>query len=497
MKGVKLQFNRENVLVYISYFLWVILLVCSMLMMGVMKKSRLFPTKIIISCCALCIIVLAFLLFLSRRKQNWSCILASVISIFIISATIFAVCMIRNVLNTLNNLTSTGIQTESVIAVVLKDSLVTDIGETGNLRFGDYFDSDKELRKEAYKKIGEMNGNQDLSANPYQSILELSSALINNDIDIAVFNKGYSGILEEALPEFSNNTRIIYESDFAVHANADEKVEKTQAESIDTKEKQIFGESINVYISGIYIEEEKKKKSRSDVNIIMTVNPFTNTILLTTTPRDYFVYIPEVSGDMRDKLTHAGIYGVDASIRTLENLYGVDIDNYLRINFDSLIELVDAIGGIDVYSEYAFSGRGYTFEEGINHLNGEEALVFARERYAFSEGDNQRGKNQMAVIQAIIDKLQSPAILKNSEDVLHVVEESMQTDFTADEISEMISWQLANAKEWNVEQQAVYGSGDMQQTYSMRGMELYVMWPDDYSVTQAAERIMEVKKEKE
>ena len=107
------------------------------------------------------------------------------------------------------------------------------------------------------------------------------------------------------------------------------------------------------------------------------------------------------------------------------------------------------------------------------------------------------GKNQMAVIQAIIDKLQSPAILKNSEDVLHVVEESMQTDFTADEISEMISWQLANAKEWNVEQQAVYGSGDMQQTYSMRGMELYVMWPDDYSVTQAAERIMEVKKEKE
>jgi LCP family protein required for cell wall assembly len=229
----------------------------------------------------------------------------------------------------------------------------------------------------------------------------------------------------------------------------------------------------------------------------MTVNPKMHKILLTTTPRDYYVYIPEVSGDMRDKLTHAGIYGVEASMRTLGNLYDIEVGDYIRINFDSVIRLVDALGGVDVNSDYAFTtrGGGYSFNEGLNHLNGEQALAFSRERYAFKDGDNQRGRNQMAVLTAMLNKLQSPALLKNPGEVLDVVGESMQTSFTRDEITGLISWQLSEGQSWEITRQAVSGHGDSQQTYSMKGTNLYVMWPDEESVAEASEKIKEITEE--
>jgi LCP family protein required for cell wall assembly len=246
-----------------------------------------------------------------------------------------------------------------------------------------------------------------------------------------------------------------------------------------------------VLISGIDVNGPISTTSRSDVNILMTVNPLTHKILLTTTPRDYYVYIPEISGDMRDKLTHAGIYGVKTSMRTLEELYGIKISDYVRINFDSLINLVDALGGVDVDSEYDFESYGFQFHKGINHLDGEQALAFSRERYAFSSGDNQRGQNQMLVLTAILDKLQSPALLKNPSGVLEVMGSSMQTSFTTDQITELISWQLDNGQGWEIERQAVTGTGDSQQTFSMKGTDLYVMWPDEEAVSEAAAKIAE------
>ena len=221
----------------------------------------------------------------------------------------------------------------------------------------------------------------------------------------------------------------------------------------------------------------------------MTVNPRTHKILLTTTPRDYFVLIPGVSGDQRDKLTHAGIYGIRTSMRTLQNLYGIDITNYIRINFDSLIQLVDALDGVDVDSEFEFDSMGFHFVQGTNHLNGEQALAFSRGRYAFETGDNQRGKNQMLVLTAIINKLQSPALLKNPSNVLDVVGRSMQTSIPSSQIRKVISWQLDNPQGWSISRQAVTGTDDNQQTFSMPGTSLYVMWPDEASVTNAARAI--------
>ena len=232
--------------------------------------------------------------------------------------------------------------------------------------------------------------------------------------------------------------------------------------------------------------------SRSDVNILMTVNPLTHQILLTTTPRDYYVYIPGISGDERDKLTHAGIYGVKASMRTLENLYGTQISDYIRINFDSLIRLVDALGGVDVYSEFDFKSGEYSFNKGTNHLDGEQALAFCRNRYAFASGDVQRGKNQMLVLTAIINKLMSPALLKNPSGVLDVVGSSMQTSISSNEITDAIAWQLDTGADWSISRQSVTGTGDSEQTFSMKGIDLYVMWPDEDSVSKAAEGIREL-----
>ena len=247
----------------------------------------------------------------------------------------------------------------------------------------------------------------------------------------------------------------------------------------------------NILISGIDVSGPISTTSRSDVNIIMTVNPLDHRILLTTTPRDYYVFIPGISGDERDKLTHAGVYGIKTSMRTLENLYDVGISDYIRINFDSLIQLVDALGGVDVNSEVEFSSGDYYFRRGMNHLNGEEALAFSRSRHQFGSGDNQRGQNQMLVLTAILNKLQSPDLLRDPSEVLDVVGRSMQTSFTSEEIANVISWQLDSGHGWDIGRQAVTGTGDSQQTFSMGGTDLYVMWPDEESVSSASEKMKE------
>lgn len=200
---------------------------------------------------------------------------------------------------------------------------------------------------------------------------------------------------------------------------------------------------------------------------------------------------------MRDKLTHAGIYGVKTSMRTLEELYETDIQHFIRINFDSLVLLVDALGGVDVYSEYSFDARGYSFYKGTNHMNGEQALAFSRARYAFAQGDKQRGRNQTLVLTAIINKLMSPALLKNPSGVLDVVGKSMQTSIQTAQITKAIAWQLDSGEGWDIDRQSVDGTGDSEQTFSMQGINSYVMWPDEDSVSRASEKIREVMGENE
>ena len=264
-------------------------------------------------------------------------------------------------------------------------------------------------------------------------------------------------------------------------------VKKTSSDKTLTDEKGVF----TMYISGIDTFGDISTKSRSDVNIIAVVNANTHQVLLVSTPRDYFVPL-SISGGVKDKLTHAGIYGIDVSKDTLGMLYDIDMDYYFRVNFSGFEGIIDALGGITVQSDYDFvSDEKFHFNKGTNNLNAEQALSFARERHAFAEGDRQRGKDQMEVIKGVIQKLQTPAVLQNFNELMKGLEGSFQTDMPYDALSNLVKDQLSDGGSWNVKSYSVDGSGAMSPTYSM-SQKLYVMIPDQSTMNQAKTMIQQV-----
>lgn len=260
----------------------------------------------------------------------------------------------------------------------------------------------------------------------------------------------------------------------------------------------ITKESFVIYLSGVDTRGELTENARSDVNILAAVNPATKRVALINTPRDYYV---DLAGtDSKDKLTHAGLYGVETSMATLGGLYGVSVDHYIRINFAGFIQIIDALGGVDVYSDQAFTSVGSpgyydptTFVEGWNHLDGKSALAFARERHAFASGDIQRGINQMKVIDAMLNKIKSPALLMGFSKIMDAASDCFVTSFSQDQISALVRMQLSDLAEWEIESYTVTGSSSSStKCYSAKGQKLYVMKPDDASVNKAKEMIASV-----
>ena len=260
----------------------------------------------------------------------------------------------------------------------------------------------------------------------------------------------------------------------------------------------ITKEPFVLYLSGVDTRGDLTEKARSDVNIIAAVNPVTKQVVLINTPRDYYVDLAGTNS--KDKLTHAGLYGVQTSMDTLGNLYGVNVEHYIRINFAGFIDIVDALGGVDVYSDQAFTSVGSpgyydptTFVEGWNHLDGKAALAFARERHAFKTGDVQRGINQMKVIDAMLNKIKSPALLMGFSKIMDAAADCFVTSFSQDQISALVRMQLSDFAEWNIERYTVTGtSGSSTKCYSAKGQKLYVMKPDEASVAKAKEMIAAV-----
>lgn len=260
----------------------------------------------------------------------------------------------------------------------------------------------------------------------------------------------------------------------------------------------ITKEPFVVYLSGVDTRGDLTEKARSDVNILAAVNPVTKQVVLINTPRDYYVDLAGTNS--KDKLTHAGLYGVQTSMDTLGNLYGVDVQHYIRINFAGFINIVDALGGVDVYSDQAFTSVGSpgyydptTFAEGWNHLDGKSALAFARERHAFASGDIQRGINQMKVIDAMMNKIKSPTVLMSFSKLMDAVSDCFVTSLSQEQISALVRMQLASLSDWDIQSYTVTGTGGKSsQCYSAKGQSLYVMKPDENSVNQAKELIASV-----
>jgi len=268
---------------------------------------------------------------------------------------------------------------------------------------------------------------------------------------------------------------------------------KTKSEN-EAKEVNVVSEPFSIYITGIDTYGDISSVSRSDVNIVMTVNPKTKQILLTSIPRDYYVQLHGTTGS-RDKLTHAGIYGTDMSVQTIEDLLGIEINYYIKVNFSSFIDIINAIGGIEVYSKYEFTSiDGYHYQQGYNELNGEEALSFARERKAFMEGDRQRGADQQAVIEAMIKKMSNKSILTKYESLLDSIDGKFQTNMNYKKITSLIKMQLDDMSSWNVVSIALDGSNGSEYTYTGGNQKLYVMIPDESTIDNASSLINAVLK---
>lgn len=442
--------------------------------------SGMMPMKFI-----MIIIAVAFVMFLMTFglqfvRSSGANLAGMVLSVFFLA--VFAVCtaVFLSANGTLADVGGATYKTDNMLVVVRADDPAETITDAKDYLFGRLTSIDQENTDKMIDEIRD-NVGQEISILQYDTVQEEGQALLDGEIEAAIYNEAYASVIEETIEGYSDKIKILH--NYGI---------KTK---IEVEEDRSVEKPFNVYISGIDVSGPITTSSRSDVNIIMSVNPKTKKILLTTTPRDYYVEIPEVSGGQRDKLTHAGIYGVDRSMATLEDLYGIDITYYARVNFTSLIKIVDALGGVDVNSEYAFSAGGYSFSKGMNHMDGKKALAFSRERHSFSDGDNQRGKNQEAVLAAIIQKAASPAILTSANQILGSIGDSVETNMTHDEMAQLINMQLSSGGAWGVESQAATGRGDTQPCFSSGSQKLYVMWPNEAIVEDLSRKMEQVLEE--
>ena len=381
----------------------------------------------------------------------------------------------------MDEISSLDYRTDNMVVAVKADDAAESLRDMENYRFGIQNGADLDNTEKMLEDI-EKNLNREIKVQEYSNIQEEAEALLAGRVEAAVYNDAFTSILEENIEDYSSKVKVIYQY------GVETPVEKQETETADVQK------PFNVYVSGIDVNGPITTTSRSDVNIIVSVNPEEHKILLTTTPRDYYVTIPGISGEQRDKLTHAGIYGVDKSMETLENLYGIDIAYYVKVNFTSVVKIVDALGGVDVNSPYEFTTThgNYQIKQGMNHLNGEMALGFVRERYSFASGDNQRGKNQEILLEALINKAMSPAILNNMGSLISTLGENVETNMGTDQMSRLISQQLSDGSSWTIESQAAIGAGDTQACFSSGSQPLYVMWPNDNSVNTISQKIKDM-----
>ena len=452
----------------------VLQLLVSVIFVGILYNSGMIPNKYLLAGSAVLLVLFA-VTFGMQYIQNKAHVIGTILSILVSVALAAGAYYFINVHQTISNIGGASYKTDNMIVVVRKEDSAQSILEASDYIFGIQTSADQSNNEKMVKKVTTIIGKEP-NVKEFATIQEEAQALLDGRIDAAIYNEAFNGLIADEIEGYSDNIRVLYQY------------------GIDTKLKKVdqsVTEPFNVYISGIDVYGPVSTNSRSDVNLIATVNPQTKQVLITTTPRDYYVPIPGISGGQKDKLTHAGIYGVDASMATLEQIYNTDINYYVRLNFTSMIKIIDTLGGVDVYSEYDFvSTHGkFSFKKGMNHMNGEQALGFCRERYSFEGGDNQRGKNQEAVLKAVINKMLNPSMLTKATQLMEELGSSIQTNITTDKISELVQMQLSDGASWDILTVNAVGTGDRQACYSSGSQLLYVMHPNETSVRSISDKI--------
>lgn len=429
----------------------------------------------VITATVVILVALANLLLIIYRKAEKFTIFFLTLAILMSSVSFFA---LQQFVGFTSHINSTSNYSEySMSVVVLKDSDVHNVTQLDSVTGPTDTDNDN-----IQKLIADIKTSQSKELTVEQSTSYLASykSLVSGEAKAIVLNSVFENIIESEYPDYASKIRKIYTKNITKEVAAP-KVSKNK--------------SFNVYVSGIDTYGPISSVSRSDVNILMTVNQDSKKILLTTTPRDSYVPIADGGNNQKDKLTHAGIYGVDSSIHTLENLYGVDINYYVRLNFTSFLKLIDLLGGVDVYNDQEFTSRHgkFHFPVGNVHLDSEQALGFVRERYSLADGDRDRGRNQQKVIVAIIQKLTSTEALKNYSDIIQGLQDSLQTNIPIETMIDLINTQLESGGSYKVNSQDLKGTGRMGlPSYAMPDSNLYMMEIDDSSLATAKSAIQDV-----
>lgn len=429
-------------------------------------------TIILVAIFALCLT-----LSILKKSRVLTTVLLVVFSI-IAAVSLFA---FKSLVDVAHNMNETASYSEIEMSVVVpSNSSVNDVSDLTSVQAPT--DADGSNINELLSHIKSEKG-VDLATEKVDSYQAAYENLVNGSSKAMVFNSAYSSLLEMSYENFQSNLKTIYS--YKIKTSI-----KNEAKAHDSN---VF----NIYISGIDTYGSISTVSRSDVNLILTVNMNTHKILMTETPRDAYVKIPDGGADQYDKLTHAGIYGVETSEKTLENLYGITIDYYARLNFDSFLKLIDALGGVTVYNSQEFTAlmNKKVYPVGnIELSSGEDALAFVRERYSLEHGDYDRGNNQMKVIQAILNKLTSLNSVSNYSTIISNVQDSIQTDMKLDTMMKLVNTQLDSGKKFTVTSQEVTGTGSTGEltSYAMPSSSLYMIKLDDASVAKASQAIKDV-----
>lgn len=428
------------------------------------------------------LVVLAISIFLQKTKK--SPLVTTVVLVIFSLVSLVGIFGFKQMIDITNRMNQTAAFSEVEMSIVVpKDSDIKDVSQLTSVQAPTKVDKNNiDTLMSALKKDKKV----DLNVEDVASYQEAYDNLKSGKSKAMVLSGSYASLLESVDSNYASNLKTIYTY----------KIKKKNNNSA----KQVDSKVFNIYISGIDTYGSISTVSRSDVNIIMTVNMNTHKILLTTTPRDAYVKIPDGGADQYDKLTHAGIYGVETSEKTLENLYGINIDYYARINFTSFLKLIDQLGGVTVHNDQAFTSLHgkFDFPVGDIQMNSEQALGFVRERYSLDGGDNDRGKNQEKVISAIVNKLASLDSVSNFTSIVNNLQDSVQTNMSLDTINALANTQLDSGSKFTVTSQAVTGTGSTGQltSYAMPNSSLYMMKLDDSSVESASQAIKNLMEEK-
>lgn len=449
-----------------------ILMALFIITMYLVYRLNILPLKYFLIIGIVLLIVIFTLCFKLIRKKTkfFSRIFFSVVAIIFIGVIYYILTYINATYDFMNSMVLNNFETITYDVVIPNSSNIEKVKELKNSSIS-YLESDSNYSKAKLLLRKDINYQE----NPCKNINGIIGSFENSK---ALFiEDSYYNILKEEY-DFVKDTKVIKTYKLIV------KKDKKTNNSTTSK-------PFIIYISGIDTYGKISSVSRSDVNIVAVVNPTLEKILLVSIPRDYYVKLHNTNG-YNDKLTHAGIYGIDMSVNTIEDLLDINIDYYLRLNFSTLTKSIDLLDGVDIYSDITFNpttNPSLTIYQGLNHMNGEEALAFARERYAYQTGDRHRGENQQAIIEAVIKKLSNPKNITKYKDILNSLDGTFETDMSYKDITNLVKLQISKNIDWNVTSISLDGKGSMMPTYSMGERKLYVMIPDEETVVNAKNKI--------